>query len=154
MRPTYSVDGTLTCSRGLTFQQRSPRWPPPRPNLERSLNRDLRRNHVSLLALRRTGKTSLLTRLRDTAPDEEPRSLINLERCLDPASWMAAMLEPLTVPSTRWGEIGQKVKHTIDKLDGIEIPAAGKLRFRKDGWETPAAQVLGLLQALESPVAL
>lgn len=123
-----------------------------RPALEERLTRSLRRNHVSLLAPRRTGKTSLLTRLRDSSPENELRCLINLEKCLDPASWMTAMLQPLTVPETRWGEIGQRVKRALDKLDGIEIPAAGRLKFRKDGWEAPAAQVLEMLEALKSPV--
>lgn len=124
----------------------------PRPGLQERVLRDVGRGHVSLLAPRRTGKTSLLTFLRDSCPGTELRPLINVERCAGPAEWIAAMLGPLAEPPSGWGKARDKLGKLFTKLDGVEITGLGKLRLRDGDWEGPAERVLDTLLALDRPV--
>ena len=69
----------------------------PRKGVIRNLRRALDRDHVSFLAPRRTGKTSVLIHLEETAPQDHPHLRVNLEKCTQPGEMIAALLLPFAL---------------------------------------------------------
>lgn len=123
----------------------------PRPDVVERLRRALHRGHVSLMAPRRTGKTSLLIHLEETAPEGHPHWRINLETCARPAEWLAALMEPFVSIRPRWRSLVGQVRSQLDRFDGVEI-AGLKVRVRPSAWQRPAEQFLGLVRDLGLPI--
>ncbi len=123
-----------------------------RPDIEELLRRKLGRGNVSFMAARRTGKTSLLRRLVDEAPDTTPHFLINLEKCTTPEHWLAEMVAPVLGERGRWGRALDRCREPLRKIEGLEFPGIGKVRFRGTDWRDASATFLDTLIAHAQPV--
>lgn len=122
-----------------------------RPALETRLRAAIWRGHVSILAPRRTGKTSLLKRLRDAAPDEDPHIFINLEKCTTPAEWMDALLAAIPGSTSRFGGWFKTISDRLTKVEGIEITTVGKVAFKGKDWVKAAEAIAVALETLDRP---
>ena len=67
----------------------------PRKDIIVELQTALEQDHVSLLAPRRTGKTSLLFRLKEVVGTNKKVYFLNLEKYETPGQWIAEMLNCL-----------------------------------------------------------
>ncbi len=128
-----------------------------RPDIAGRLRKALARGHVSSLAPRRTGKTSLLLRLRDTAAEDHPHFFINLERCTSPAEMVTTLVKAMTETESRWrkttGAIWGKLKRSLEKLESVTVGPAG-VTFAKDekAWREPAEIFLTELLSHDGPI--
>ncbi|MCW1924497.1 hypothetical protein OKA05_18165 [Luteolibacter arcticus] len=118
----------------------------PRPDVTARLRRALERDHISFLAPRRTGKTSVLIHLEDTAPEDHPHFRINLETCTSPSEMMAALMSALSEEKPRWRQALGKVKDSaLSAIRGIETVsiAGNEIRLAKGSdWKKPAEAFL------------
>ncbi len=118
----------------------------PRPEVTSRLLRALDRDHVSFLAPRRTGKTSVLIHLEETAPEDHPHLRINLETCTSPSEMMAALMSALSEEKPRWhqtlGKLKESTLSAIRLIDTVSI-AGNEIRLAKGGdWKKPAEAFL------------
>ncbi|MCB1230399.1 MAG: hypothetical protein KDN19_09045, partial [Verrucomicrobiae bacterium] len=117
----------------------------PRDQVVRRLRRALKRDHVSFLAPRRTGKTSVLIHLEETAESDHPHLRVNLEKCTRPDQMIAALLVPFQKKPERWK---QKLGSCWSRIESIDLWKVGvKLKDAPavTDWQ-PAAE--SLLDAL------
>jgi hypothetical protein len=121
----------------------------PRPDVERRLRRTLQRGHVSFMAPRRTGKTSELIHLVDSAPEDRPHWRINLETCSRPDHWLEALMAPFFAESPRWRQFARKLAEPLRRIEGLEVMGVGKVRLGGSDWRKPAESFLRLI--LEQP---
>lgn len=105
----------------------------PREDIIKRLRKTLLRDHVSFLAPRRTGKTSILRYLETEAPQDHPHYFINLETITSPAQMVAQLISPLFQVNPRWkkvtGGLGEKVKNFVGSIESFDVVGTGlKLR--------------------------
>jgi hypothetical protein len=133
----------------------------PRPDVIFRLRKALARDHVSFLAPRRTGKTSVLIHLEEIAPDDHPHFRINLETCTNPTEMMAALLNALNTDQPRWrNSVGKVREKTIDALSIIDsVTVAGTvagtgigLKKGTKDWKRPAEALLNQLLKHDGPI--
>ncbi|MCC6782197.1 MAG: hypothetical protein IT457_05105 [Planctomycetes bacterium] len=117
----------------------------PRPDVIARLERALGRSHVSFMAPRRTGKTSVLMHLEAAAPEAEPRWRINLERFTSPSEWVEAMLVPFVQERPRWRRLLGVLEAPLRRIEGLEISGT-KVKLKSSDWRRPAEELLGLLR--------
>ena len=123
-----------------------------RPLVISSLRNALGRDHVSFLAPRRTGKTSVLIHLEETAPGNHPHFRINLEKCTRPDQMISTLLKPFSEQNSRWKKSLGTVWDGVSKLD-FKIGPAG-IGFEKAGkdWQKPAEAFLTTLLNHDGPI--
>ena len=120
----------------------------PRETSVRQLRWALERGHVSFLAPRRTGKTSILYHLEDAAPESIPHININLETCSTPKQWIEAMLTGLTADNASIKKGARAAwKGCIDqvkRIKGIKILGNGVELESDSGseWEKSGGDIL------------
>jgi len=118
----------------------------PRPEVTTRLLRALNRDHVSFLAPRRTGKTSVLIHLEESAPEDHPHLRINLETCTTPSEMMGALISALSEEKPRWRKTLGKVKEsTLSAIRSIETVsiAGNEIRLANGSdWKKPAESFL------------
>jgi hypothetical protein len=128
----------------------------PRPDVTLRLHKALERDHVSFLAPRRTGKTSVLIHLEESASPDHPHFRINLETCTTPSEMMAALMSSLAEEKPRWAQVLGKVKDSalsaLNNIDSVSI-AGNKVTFAKGAdWKKPAEIFLNQLVSHKGPV--
>jgi hypothetical protein len=129
----------------------------PRPDVIKRLQKNLKRGHISFLAPRRTGKTSILKHLEEHSAENHPHFFINLETSTTPAEMIAQMISPLHEENPRWKKalngLGGKVRNLVGSVESLSVAGQGiKLRPTDKDWQTPAAQFLKLLQEHDGPL--
>lgn len=128
----------------------------PRPEVTSRLRDALKRDHVSFLAPRRTGKTSVLIHLEESAPSEHPHFRINLETCTTPSEMMAALISALAEEKPRWRQALGKVKDSaltaLRSVESFSI-AGSEIRLGKGSeWKKPAEIFLDHLVRHDGPI--
>lgn len=128
----------------------------PRPEVAARLRRALARDHVSFLAPRRTGKTSILIHLQETAPEVHPHLRINMETRTSPTEMMSALMSAFSKDQPRWRKkLGDIKDGALAVLSGIEsVSVAGnEIRLAKGSdWKKPAEAFLKHLTGHGGPV--
>ena len=129
----------------------------PRPDIIFRLRKALGRDHVSFLAPRRTGKTSVLIHLEESSAEDHPRFRINLETCTTPAEMVTALLKAVGKEGSRWSQvttgIWKKVSASMEAIEAISI-AGTKVTFQKGSkdWQKPADALLHQLLKHDGPI--
>lgn len=128
----------------------------PRPDVISRLQGALRRDHVSFLAPRRTGKTSVLIHLEESAPETHPHLRINLETCTTPSEMIAALMTALSEEKPKWqktlGNVKQATLAAIGSIESVSI-AGTEVRLAKGSdWKKPAEFFLKQLVRHDGPI--
>ncbi|MCP4295489.1 MAG: hypothetical protein GY786_07770 [Proteobacteria bacterium] len=132
----------------------------PRDNVIEELIEALDQDHVSLLAPRRTGKTSLLFRLRDISGEDQKVFFLNLEKYETPGQWITEMINCLLVDDRChqlilfWKKRFQPVEGALHQIDSVKIPGFG-LKLRKEiekDWQRAAETFFQVLNKAPQPV--
>ena len=129
----------------------------PRPDVIFRLRRALERDHVSFLAPRRTGKTSILIHLEESSAEGHPHFRVNLEVCTSPEQMVNELLKTVRDESSRWGKksrgLWDKVVESLKCIDSISFVGA-KLSFKgaEKDWQKPADALLEKLMEHDEPV--
>lgn len=123
----------------------------PRPQVVKQLRNALERDHVSFLAPRRTGKTSVLINLEETADDEHPHLRINLETCTRPDQMITALMKPFVEAPAKWKSLLGDAWDRIEtlKVGSVSVTSAAKT---DTPWEQAAEQLLEALLTHSQPL--
>ncbi|MDR4514289.1 hypothetical protein [Nitrosomonas sp.] len=117
----------------------------PRQSVIDQLVRALEVEHVLFLAPRRTGKTSILFRLREVAPAQA--AFIDLEGLDHPQFWIRSMVDSVrAINDERWLQI---VKKMPDFLRGFK---SDLFEISETNWEDSADHLMHDLNQLGTPV--
>ncbi len=117
----------------------------PRQSVIEQLVRALAVDNVLFLAPRRTGKTSILFRLRDVAPAQT--IFIDLEGLDHPRFWIRSMIDKVReINDERWLQI---IKKTPDFLRGFK---SDLFEISETNWEDSANHLMHDLNQLNTPV--
>jgi len=129
----------------------------PRTQVVERLKRALKRDNVSFLAPRRTGKTSILIHLEENADKNHPHFRINLETCTSPADMISAMIKPFHDLNPRWRKslerVSGRISDSLRHINTVKIGPVGiSVSHDKNAWQRPAEKFLEELLKYDGPI--